>query len=174
MSDIEFHIGPKKCGKSEYIENQLQEYKYKIYIATLPVIPEYFKTIEVHQIRRNFGWQTYELMFDFEQDIKNIKNLLLSIPENSACMLDGILTWYILLKRRNDKIISPEKFVDGIKGIIDISNNIWRLVDVDLLKVNSDGHDLIELRLIHQILIEELKINKIICWDYEQIQNSLD
>lgn len=72
--NIEFHIGPRNCGKSVFVEQKMENFNKLFYIATLPQFKIYTNTIISHRKRRSQKWTTIELSFNLEEDIHNIKN----------------------------------------------------------------------------------------------------
>ena len=169
MIDIEFHVGPRNCGKSEYVENALRSYRHKAYIATLPKVEKFDKVIEEHKNRRGRDWVTIEMEFDFENDIANLKNQLQTLPTESACMLDGLITWYKYSNQYSESELSPSTFVKSIVSVINQFEFHWRLVDIALYNFTDEAENIEKYRLVHKRLLDEININKIIDWSDERL-----
>lgn len=165
--DIKFHIGPRKCGKSKFVEDELSSLKSKLYIGTLPEIKKYQKTILNHRKRRNTTWQTYDIKYNHTIDVSNIyKALETGI---TACMLDGIITWYIFAKS-NDINLNHKQFTSKlIRLVFAFPNVVWRFVDVHPSIFTNTEIDYTIFNEIHQLIINELNISSIIDWNYEHI-----
>ena len=58
---IEFHVGPRKCGKSISVETKILKFNKLLYIATLPTVEEFNNTIRSHKERRGEKWNLIEL-----------------------------------------------------------------------------------------------------------------
>jgi adenosyl cobinamide kinase/adenosyl cobinamide phosphate guanylyltransferase len=152
---IEFYIGPRNCGKSVYVENKILIFNKLIYIATLPLKAEYKNSIEKHRERRGNNWHTIEICFDYYQDISMISSFLQTVDNKSACMLDGIWTWYHFQNELRNKI-NPIEFAEGIVHFIHKSKSNWYLVDIDYYDYFQD------LYTIHNKIISDLNIVEII------------
>lgn len=47
--NIEFHIGPRNCGKSVFVEQKMENFNKLFYIATLPQFKIYTNTNYITQ-----------------------------------------------------------------------------------------------------------------------------
>ncbi len=95
MSKITFILGGAASGKSQYAENQANEYSKKIYIATAEnrVIgkdDEFKERIRQHQQRRTEAWETLEVPLDLAAALNTLKNT--DIPQ-SAVLIDCMTLW---------------------------------------------------------------------------------
>jgi len=174
VNDIAFHYGPRKCGKSLFVERELRPYAMKTYIGTLSKDSKYIQTINEHQQRRTDTWTTFEITEDFESDLQHIRTHLNNKEKEAACMVDGLITWFEFLKKTSVQTITWHHFTNGLIQLIDNSNITWRLVDVDPGIFKESTPCWTDYKKIHQKLISKLEIKKIIDWRYEQIQNTLD
>lgn len=162
---ITFHLGPRNCGKSEFVERELKDFENKVYIGTLPKISKYSKTITKHRCRRGKDWETIELSFNFEKDISKINNVIKKKQRVSSCMLDGIWTWYYFTNQKLNNNFCPIYFADKLSEIIKDNNIVWKLVDV--FYNNSEIGLNRTLLLIQNRIIENLEITNIINWSNE-------
>lgn len=174
MNDIIFHYGPRKCGKSIFVEKELGAYANKAYIGTLPNEPQYMETIIEHQERRTDTWTTIVVSDNFESDLQKIHAHVNKQESKSACMIDGLVTWFELLKRTNTKTITWQYFANGLIQLINQNDLTWRLVDVDPEIFKGSTPCWTDYKKMHQELITKLEIKQIIDWRYEYLQNTLD
>ena len=163
--DIELHLGYRKCGKSEVVEKTLIQNNTKVYIGTLPRISVYRETIRTHIERRGNEWVTIDLNFNFEEDLCLINTTLSALPETSACMIDGIWTWYVF--SNSIKQVSPEFFAHSLCELIKNNCYVWRIVDIANYVFDLNDRDRQIIEIIHDFLVKELDINKIIDYKYE-------
>jgi len=155
---IEFHTGARNCGKSIYVENQLSIFNKLLYIATLPPTrDEYLKSIQKHRERRGSKWDTLEISFNFKHDISKINEYIQDFDEYSACMLDGIWTWFQFQNELGNKTVTATEFASELTKIISNSKSNWYLVDVDF-------YNEVDLATIHYNLIRDLNITRIRNW----------
>ena len=160
--NIEFHIGPRNCGKSVFVEQKMENFNKLFYIATLPQFKIYTNTIISHRKRRSQKWTTIELSFNLEEDIHNIKKQIYEFCPNCAILLDGIWTWYVFQTKIGNTKINALAFADFIIEIVNSLNAKWFFVDIcNQTKTEND------LYAIHNKIIEKLNINTIIDWRYE-------
>ena len=86
-------IGAANSGKSEYAEGLMSRFSGpKLYVGTLPRIPQYKNSIETHQARRPTSWHLVELIGDLSVDVELVQRALSAAPN---ILLDG-LTFYLL------------------------------------------------------------------------------
>lgn len=165
--EIIFHLGPRKCGKSLFVEEQLANVKTKLYIGTLDKEhAEFKKSIHEHQNRRDFSWLLYEITFNLMVDMDNIGTILANENAPTCVMLDGILSWIIQTSNLNPSI----RLTEHLQRLIDLikrSQQSWYLVDVNAEAFQDNGPIWMEYREIHRKLITELNIKSIINWNYE-------
>lgn len=155
---IEFHTGPRNCGKSIYVENQLSIFNKLLYIATLPPTKnEYLKSIQKHRERRGNKWDTLEISFNFKHDISKINEYIQDFDEYSACMIDGIWTWFQFQNELGNKNVTTTEFASELINILSNSKSNWYLVDVDFYNET-------DLATIHYNLIRDLHITRIRNW----------
>ena len=155
---IEFHTGPRNCGKSIYVENQLSIFNKLLYIATLPPTKnEYLKSIQKHRERRGNKWDTLEISFNFKHDISKINEYIQDFDEYSACMIDGIWTWFQFQNEIGNETVTATEFASELTNIINNSKINWYLVDVNF-------YNEIDLATIHYNLIRDLNIRRIKNW----------
>lgn len=164
---VELHIGYRKCGKSEKVEQLLNSCNSKVYIATLPQIKKHENTIKNHMARRGNKWTTINLNFDFEADIKAIKLVLNNLPTQTACMLDGIWTWYYLQNQITK--IEPAYFANILCELIENYCLTWKLVDIGTYIFAENNTDKNKLEIIHKTIINRLKITNLIDYRYERV-----
>lgn len=174
QNNIIFHYGPRKCGKSIFVEKELSAYLIKTYIGTLQNEPQYMQTIIEHQKRRTDSWTTLEVSENFESDLQKINGHVNKQGNGSACMIDGLVTWFEFLKKTNTKTVTWQYFSNGLIQLIKQNNITWRLVDVDPEIFKGSTARWTDYKKMHQELISKLEIKQIIDWRYEYLQNTLD
>lgn len=86
-------VGAAHSGKSEYAENLISSLSGgKVYVGTLPRIPQYQSSIRAHQARRPSSWTVVELIGDLPVDMQLLRNAFSRGPN---ILVDG-LTFYLL------------------------------------------------------------------------------
>lgn len=157
LGDTVFYIGPRRCGKSVLAENIINSsFNNPVYIATLPVMEEYYDTIQNHKKRRGNSWNTVELSFNFNEDLGKIISITERLDKNAACLLDGIWTWYHFQNQIGDRKIDSVYFIKALIQIINSSNINWFLVDINYYKCSE------ELLMMHRELTNNINRLKII------------
>ena len=165
-SDIEFHFGYRKCGKSELVEQILAGYKDKIYVGTLPLCDEYKLTINKHVQRRGNEWTTINLTHDLNIDLEVLHQTLKISKSPVVGMLDGLWTWYIFTN--NKCPIRPIDFALKIYPILD-KLDILRIVDIGSYVLEELPDSKQKIEIIHEVLADKLNIKKMIDYRYERI-----
>jgi adenosyl cobinamide kinase/adenosyl cobinamide phosphate guanylyltransferase len=165
--EIIFHIGPRKCGKSLFVENHLNNIEKKLYIGTLDNSqPQFHNSIVEHQVRRDSSWVLYEITNDLGVDIKNIADMLAWANAPTVVMLDGIITWLTRLIKAQPTINS-NNLTQELVNLVRNSKQDWYLVDVDSEAFENSETIRIDYKSMHLMLIKELNIKSIINWNYE-------
>lgn len=86
-------VGAAHSGKSEYAENLISNLSGgKVYVGTLPRIPQYQNSIRAHQARRPSSWFLIELIGDLSVDIEILRS---AVSQSPNILVDG-LTFYLL------------------------------------------------------------------------------
>lgn len=129
--NIIFHIGPRKCGKSLYVEKELEIcYKNNLYIGTLIPCDKYIEPIHNHQKRRNNSWTLYEISYSMNNDFTYINNFLQK-GEIESLLIDGLTTWVSLISKNTyDLYLHADILVNNIIYLIEHYNICIRLIDV--------------------------------------------
>jgi adenosyl cobinamide kinase/adenosyl cobinamide phosphate guanylyltransferase len=166
LNDIEFHYGFRKCGKSEHVEQMLKQYKTKVYFGTLPFTSKYFSTINEHVQRRGTDWLTINVNHDLKSDLTLISKTLSELPSTSVAMIDGLWTWYIFTNK--NKTINPAEFAYSICQIIKKKFDVLKIVDIGTYIFDNNNHDKKKIEILHNVLITELEIKKLIDYRYEK------
>jgi adenosyl cobinamide kinase/adenosyl cobinamide phosphate guanylyltransferase len=124
------------------------------------------KTIDDHRQRRGKDWATFEVGSALDQDIDEIKVWISAAQGLEACLLDGMITWFIHLKEAGHPA-TADHFAQRIVEVVSVRDLVWRLVDVDpeIFKAISPEWEL--YREILDYIITTLKITKIKNWNYE-------
>ena len=169
--DIELHYGYRKCGKSEIVEQMLAGYKKKIYFGTLPVTAEYKLTIYEHVQRRGNGWTTINLTHDLTTDLSLINQTFKALNSPVVGMLDGLWTWYIFANQYS--AISPNDFAQKICPILS-EMDILKIVDIGSYVLERVDDNKQKLEKLHDVLITQLNIKKLIDYRYERFQDTMD
>jgi len=164
--DIEFHYGHRNCGKSEIVEKSLASIKTKVYIGTLPQLCYHLDTINKHKIRRGENWITINLNHELDSDLYLLNSVLSNLPLESACMLDGIWTWYYFTDKKKE--LRPEIFAYNLITIIKKYCRIWKLVDIADYVFEKQDSNFNNIYIIHEIIKMELNITKLIDYQYEK------
>lgn len=166
MQSIELHIGPRRCGKSLFVEEILSRRTNLLYIATLPDTVENEDIIREHRERRGEGWETFELSFDFDRDIADIALLLERKTPGGFVMLDGIWTWFHFQTEGAVRNLPVAEFTGKLAAVIANSDMHWYLVDVSHDEESKNNERISE---IQDNIIQKLDIKKIIDWNYGNI-----
>jgi len=166
MNNISFYIGPRGCGKSLFAEKELSTIDRKLYIGTLPNTLQYRTTIEAHQTRRGPNWTTIETSSSLDHDIEKMISSIKNDDSLQACLLDGLLTWFIHLTASPEEI-APDHFTSQIIRLISSKEMIWRIVDVapEIFYGTTDKWELYSQ--IHHDIIMRFAIKNIKNWNYE-------
>jgi len=94
MHSVELIAGPPQCGKSVAAESRTLELSGRIgkrlYVATLPALPQFAERIAQHRLRRGDLWRMVEIRRDLAEAREAIDSL-------GRCqrhvLLDGISAW---------------------------------------------------------------------------------
>lgn len=163
-SKILFISGPRNCGKSKAIEDELNVYGNRIYFGTLWSDPKYQCTIRKHKDRRGEGWKVIESRGNVSEDILELENELCKREYPKACLVDGLTTWVINCARlTNDLYCSAREIGDGLIDIITkYPKVVWRLIDVSSDEFRDDS----EMILKHVCAMIRLKLSLIENMEY--------
>lgn len=173
-NSIQLHIGYRNCGKSEFVEKELEEkYEKRLYIGTLFHDNEkYNESIMRHQQRRDNLWQLYEITNQIDNDMDNIKHVI-EKKKIESCIIDGITTWCLLLHRRGydiNYIIS--RLSGGIISLLSMYNIVFRIIDV-VPDVFADISDISMCSELQKQIIDKANLNNIniniIDWRYGKL-----
>lgn len=171
---VEFHIGIRGCGKSEFIEKEMESlFSCNLYVGTLFPVENFPQIIQRHRVRRNESWMLYETNGDIEQDFICLDELLFRNKHIEACLIDGFSTWVrILSKDVYSMEWTVEVLVNNLILLIKKYQIFFRFIDV----VPEVFQDRISVRMcfsIHNYLLKkalEVGINiKVIDWRYENL-----
>ncbi len=171
VPDISLTIGPRSCGKSEFVEKKISNYEKKIYIGTLWNEPQFQSLIHRHRVRRDSSWILYEVQGDARNDCIQIENMLATHKSPVAripCLIDGLTTWalHCALKNRSLGVSSYNVAYFLSQLILKHPDFVWRLVDVTPKSFNKKK----QIRIfeacenIHFIMKSNLENLKIYTW----------
>lgn len=124
-------LGERKSGKSVYVENDIKKTdNHALYIATLPRLTIYEKTIQSHKERRPPSWDCMEL---FEMSAEEI----LEYPyQNYANVILDNLSYYVLFQMyyNKDEFVRKcdERFISLIDQIAVENNTMVHFVETPL------------------------------------------
>ena len=165
-----FTIGPRNCGKSEYIERYMDIFSSKLYIGTLWQSKSFDEIIQRHKQRRDKTWQLYEISGGWGRDLRQIDNLMNSPKRVEACLADGLITWAENIAGfRKNRLMSA---IDSIIGTVTYLMNknpevVWFFIDVDptVLRLEQRDDEALICEKMHQRLINRITPLKILYWE---------
>lgn len=107
-------MGERKTGKSIYVENQIKKMDDKaLYIATLPPLEMYQKTITDHQKRRPSSWKCVELFRLTAEEI-------LTYPyQNYQHIILDNLSYYVLFQMYENRDEFVRKCDENFSLLVD-------------------------------------------------------
>ncbi|MBL0702048.1 MAG: bifunctional adenosylcobinamide kinase/adenosylcobinamide-phosphate guanylyltransferase [Desulfosarcina sp.] len=135
MADISLTIGPRSCGKSEFVENNILKYKKKLYVGTLWNDNKFHSLLQRHRLRRDESWILYEVQGNIRKDYTKIDTIL-SMHEKRIspipCLIDGLTTWALHCAMKNRSVaVSAYNVAYFLSQLIfEHPWCIWHLVDV--------------------------------------------
>jgi adenosyl cobinamide kinase/adenosyl cobinamide phosphate guanylyltransferase len=129
---VEYHIGPRNCGKSERAELSVQRFEERIYFGTIENNEKNYELIKRHIKRRDDKWALIETSTELLVDISRLEVALRKVNANAVCMIDGLTSWaYSTCKSRIQLMNHARVLSEEIIDLINIYYNIrWVLIDV--------------------------------------------
>lgn len=169
MIEHSFTIGPRNCGKSEYIERQMSPFPQKLYIGTLWNGHLFRNTITEHQNRRDSTWDLYEITGSWSIDLKQIDKKFTGINTPDACLVDGLTTWAEnIAGYQKDKIyMAAHCVVDSINYLFTRHKNTkWYFIDVtyDILEFENRFLEADACKIIYNRMIETIRPMAVLKW----------
>lgn len=128
---FQYIVGPRKCGKSIAIENEMSKLPAKLYFGTLWLNDENAMSILEHRSRRDNTWHLIECSGSLNQDFIEISWLLTSLPIQ-AVLIDGLTTWAMnLILHGSPPRDITRSLCQQLLGIIEKWGNVdWYLINV--------------------------------------------
>lgn len=158
MRDAVLHLGPRDCGKSEYLERALTPVSRRAYLGTLWPDPAYDPIIARHRARRDASWVLVECGGDLRATFDLLDRALRALGAAAACLIDGLTMWAVNVARADGDLLAAARGVaEGIVELLDVHAEIvWRLVDVTPRTFDREGLPLHAraARLLHRTLID--------------------
>lgn len=171
MSDIILTIGPRSCGKSEVVENDISKIAKKLYIGTLWPDHRFHSLIKRHLKRRDHSWILYEVEGNIRKDCCKIDTLLAEIKKIShpvACLIDGLTTWALHCSLKKGTLdVSAYNVVFFLEKLITAHTEcVWRLVDVSPQSFSMPHEKMLfsACQNIHFLLSNNIKDLKVYNW----------
>jgi adenosyl cobinamide kinase/adenosyl cobinamide phosphate guanylyltransferase len=167
--DVQLFIGPRRCGKSEYVENILSKFKRRLYVGTLWKEPRFEELLRIHRERRDTSWKLVECVGKISKDKLNIVSVLQQMVPPCCCMVDGLTTWAIHNAKKNADLFGASRGVAyGLEELI--YNNAyvtWKLVDVCPSSFSSTESNIYShaCSIIHGLLKTFIPGIEIIKWE---------
>lgn len=160
-------LGERKSGKSVYVEKYIKKMdKHALYVATLPRLTIYEKTIQSHKERRPSSWNCVEL---FDMSAEEI----LEYPyQNYQNVILDNLSYYVLFQlyyNKNEFIRKCDgRFVSLIDRIAAESRTTVHFIETplhqDIFEIENGIADRIFSRILEKsVLIERFYDEEKIC-----------
>lgn len=152
-------LGERKIGKSIYVENWVKNTDIKaLYVATLPQLEIYEKTISEHQKRRPHSWECIELFRMTAEEI-----LTYPYQDYRNIILDN-LSYYVMFQvySNKDELMRKcdERFILLIDRIAKEKETMVHFIDTPVHQDIFEVENGITRRLFSEILEKAVEIER--------------
>ncbi len=167
--DVQLFIGPRRSGKSEYVENMILKFKNRLYVGTLWKEPGFEELLRIHRERRDSLWRLVECTGEISRDKMKIQSILNQMGRPCCSMVDGLTTWAIYnAKKTGDLFDAARGVAYGLEELI--YNNLdvtWKLVDVRPIDFSLTDNSIHRhaCSIIHDLLATFIPGMEIIKWE---------